>query len=54
MLYRMVCIKVEYMVLDRIEPMVELVYCSHRTVYTDHKICRDPIETERSEATIPR
>ena len=50
----MVCIKVEYMVSDPIEPMVELVHCSHRTVYTDHKICWDPKETERSKATIPR
>ena len=38
----------------RIEPMVELIHCSHRTVYTNQTICLDPIETERSEATIPR
>ena len=38
----------------RIEPMDELIYCSHRTVYTNQTICWDPIETERSEATIPR
>ena len=38
----------------RIEPMDELIHCSHRTVYTNQTICWDPIETERSEATIPR
>ena len=42
------------MVSGRIEPMVELLNCSHRTVYTNQTICSDPIETERSEATIPR
>ena len=39
---------------DRIEPMVELIHCSHRTVYTNQSICWDPIETERSKATISR
>ena len=34
--------------------MDELIYCSHRMVYTNQTICWDPIETERSEATIPR
>ena len=34
----------------RIEPTVELIFCSHRMVYTN----QTPIETERSEATIPR
>ena len=34
--------------------MVELIHCSHRMVYTNQTICWDPIETERSEATIPR
>ena len=38
----------------RIEPMVELIHCSHRTVYTNQTICWDPIETERIEVTIPR
>ena len=38
----------------RIEPMVELIHCSHRMIYTNQTICWDPIETERSEATIPR
>ena len=42
------------MLSGRIEPMDELIYCSHRTVYTNQTICWDPIETERSEATIPR
>ena len=41
-------------VLDRIGPMVELIHCSHRTVYTNQTICWDPIETKKSEATIPR
>ena len=42
--------------LGRIEQMVELIHCSHRMpmVYTNQTICWDPIETERSEATIPR
>ena len=38
----------------RIELMVELIHCSHWMVYTNQTICWDPIETERSEATIPR
>ena len=38
----------------RIEPMVELIHCSHQTVHTNQTICWDLIETERSEATIPR
>ena len=38
----------------RIEPMDELIYCSHRMVYTKQTICWDPIETEGSVATIPR
>ena len=32
----------------------ELIHCSHRTAYTNQTICWDPIETERSVATIPR
>ena len=32
----------------RIEPMVELIHCSH----TNQTICWDPIETERSEAPV--
>ena len=31
----------------RIEPMVEMIHCSHRTVYTNQTKCWDPIETER-------
>ena len=41
----------------RIEPMDELIFYSHRMVYTNQTICWDPIctvETEKSEATIPR
>ena len=38
----------------RIEPMVELIHCSHRTIYTNQTIGWDPIETERSKVTIPR
>ena len=33
--------------------MDELIYYSHRKVYTNQTICWDPIETERGEATIP-
>ena len=38
----------------QIEPMDELIHCSHRTVYTNQTIGWDPIEIERSEATILR